>query len=282
MPTACDRRVTVPAGPSSSACPAGSWLSAVQAYPGLDWGHDCQPFESPHFVVYGLRSTASAKQDMAELSEHGLETLRKHLGFANYADMGVTRRLDVYAKSYPIDWGASAYSDGFVTDSIDSAMFSTRSRGDRGIYEAQIVHELSHIVQMRFNSLTEVWFIEGVSEYVSGPTLGVAIVTTSGAPILTSAQLTTWRDRGHVNPIGIVTVRDYAGTSREFYPVFRLAIAYLFDVKGLHRSPSAIREMYLGMRGGKPFRAAFRERISLAVEDYRDHFFELMYEYLER
>ena len=121
-----------------------------------------------------------------------------------------------------------------------------------------------------------------MSEYVSGPTLGVAIVTTSGAPILTSAQLTTWRDRGHVNPIGMVTVRDYVGTSWEYYPVFRLAIAYLFDVKGLDRSPSEIREMYLDMRGGKPFRAAFRDRIGLAVEDYRDHFFELMYEYLER
>ena len=282
VPTACERSVTAPTRPSSSACPAGSWLSAVQAYQGLDWGHDCQPCESLHFVVYSLRSSASAKQEMADLSEHALETLRKHLEFASDADMGVTRRLDVYAKDYPVDWGASAYSDGFVMDSIDSAMFSTRCRGDRGIYEAQIVHELSHIVQMRFNSLTEVWFIEGVSEYVSGPALGVPIVTASGAPILTSAQLTTWRGSGHVNPIGIVTVRDYVGSYWEYYPVFRLAIAYLFDDKGLGRSPSAIREMYLDMRGGKLFRAAFRDRIGLAVEDYRDHFFEWMYEYLGR
>jgi len=264
----------------------GSWSWVIWEHPDLNWNHDGHPYESTNFIVFSLSSSDSAKRQMSDYAEESLVFLKNAFEFNSVQEMGITQKLDVYAKHYYLWWGARAYDEGIIVDAIDSDAFQTRYRNDLMIYKGTLKHELTHIIQQRFVAGREIpiWFNEGLCEYLATPELGLHIATACGDPILTVTQLDAWRSKGFENPITIEKWSDYplirTETYWQFYPMFQLAVAYLVDGSGLNRSILDIKGILIDIQNGIDFQTTFEQRMGISVDDYRDNFYEWMYDFL--
>jgi hypothetical protein len=94
---------------------------------------------------------------------------------------------------------------------------------------------------------------------------------------------------GQGNPISVRTNADYpteiqsdATRLGRYYLFFELAIRYLPDPQGLGRTPADVKGLYLSIRQGVSFTAAFEAHMGLTVASYEAEFWGRMEEYFQR
>ena len=119
-----------------------------------------------------------------------------------------------------------------------------RERGEEGhtsidMYLPVVKHELMHVVEPLIKGsgnpdLVDVWLTEGIAERISGGTAGAQVTDLGNLNELISTY-------GRLNPIAMHQYR-YPNTEgiiyNYYYPMFQLAVTYLFDADGVPRFPT--------------------------------------------
>lgn len=270
----------------------GSWIDRLGS-PLYYLGHDGQPYESEHFVVYSGFSSMEARAYVAGLAEESFTELKATFEITSDAELWYTtpdKMIDIFAMRYQgadIRYTGVAYRDGFLVIAYDSPRYDLEGFTPER-YKSLVKHEFMHDLEFllldsqNFEPHTDVWFREGVATYISGP---------RASDITTREQLLEWMDlrqalRGQGNPIAVHEWNDFppeilrAGRTGSYYPSFGLAVAYLVDPEGHGKSWSDVKGVYVDMREGDPFALAFENWMGMSVADYEESFFDLMLAYL--
>ncbi len=259
----------------------GSWYVT-----GFRWPHDGKPYESENFVVYSDGASVQARQSLAQFGEELLTELRQQFGMA---DNGIflfppgQEKIHIYTykNHFPRQWGGWAYYGGFLIYSLDH-----EERGEAGhtaldMYVPVVKHELMHVVESLMKAsgnpdLVDVWLTEGIAEVVSGGTAGGQVTDL----VRMNDLIATY---GRLNPIAMHQYR-YPNTEgvvyNYYYPMFQLAATYLFDGAGHGRSWQDLKNLFVDVRSGRGFSAAFEDRFGISLSEYEDRFFTLMNNYL--
>jgi hypothetical protein len=260
---------------------AGSWYVT-----GFRWPHDGKPYESANFLVYSDAASEQARQMLAEIGEEVLADLKGQFG-ATSPELFVfppgQHKIHIYTykNHFPTQWGGWAYYGGLLIYSLDH-----KERGQEGhtaldMYVPVVQHEVMHVIESLLKAsnnpdLVDVWLTEGLGEYVSGGTAGGSI--TSQAKL--AEVIATY---GKLNPIAMHQYR-YPDTDgvvyNYYYPMFELAVTYLFDADGRGATLEDLRDLLLDVRDGVVFSAAFENRFGISLAQYEEQFFDLMTEYL--
>lgn len=269
-------------GSQADLVPGGSWFETVA------WPHDGRPYVGQGFTVYSDAADQDTKRDVAARAE------RLWSGIASALEIDLSQlhrspgdeRVDIYLYvDRSPEWTAKAYPGGIVMPSPSrrTLLGLFRTRPDR--YDAILEHELVHVVSdmvLRSQgtapaSQVPVWFFEGLAESISG---GTGAGSIRGADHFDDL-ITRY---GSLNPISYLSDEEVVGGSRAFseyhYPMWHLAVDYLFAEDGMARPVPEATGLFLHMAGGVRFEEAFSDRFGMEVADYRDRFFELMDEYL--
>jgi hypothetical protein len=121
-----------------------------------------------------------------------------------------------------------------------------------------------------------VWLTEGIAEMVSGGTAGDRVTSRASLADLTATY-------GMRSPIAMHKYRypSIEGIAfNYYYPMFQLAVTYLFDPDGHGQAPQAFRDLLLDVREGMLFAQAFEDRFGMSLAAYEERFFDLMNAYL--
>jgi hypothetical protein len=122
----------------------------------------------------------------------------------------------------------------------------------------------------------DVSLTEGIAEMVSGGMAGDRVTSRAVLAELVDTY-------GVRNPIAMHQYRypSIEGIAYNYYyPMFELAVTYLFDPDGHGQSPEAFRDLLLDVRDGMPFARAFEDRLGISLASYEANFFDLMDAYL--
>lgn len=260
----------------------GSWYAT-----GFRWPHDGEPLESDHFIIYSDGASAVAKQELAQLAEATVTEIIDLFALENedvFLYPPGQDRIDIYAYRYhfPRRWGGWAYYGGMLIFSLDHPERQDLGDTEPHRYHPTLRHELTHVVESLLKgdndpNAVHVWITEGLAEAVSGGT--------AGGSIIDLAQMNALRDAyGSLNPIAM---HRYEYPDIEFvgyyyyYPMFQLAVEYLVDPNGHGKALSDFKNLFLDVRNGVPFPAAFENRFEMRLSEYEDRFFDLMNKYLQ-
>lgn len=274
---------------------AGLTFQGPWTVTGYRFGHDGQPYPGESFLVYSDFSAQEERRYLAETLDGHFREMKASLGIlANDELEGWTpgTRIDVLslrAQADTVIWMGTSFRYGFIVHSPDSRRFS-QAGYTRAIYDQLLRHELMHVVEYYLTGVratteaTEKWFHEGVAMVMGGEPPG---------QLRSLGALNQWRQRmvaypGQGNPVLIKTWEDYPAAIRAdapslngYYLAFELAVRYLLDPAGLGKSLADVKAIYLALRGGKPFSAAFEAQMGMSVEGYESDFWTLMEGYLE-
>lgn len=251
----------------------GSWYRT-----GFTWPHDCNPYESEHFIIYSDAANLEARQKLAEIAEELLVMLKEDFDISGDTlflwPAGQSKiHIYTYRDHYEQAWGGWGYYGGLLIWSLDHRIRDT----ELGNYTRVVTHELMHVVEGLLKGtdnprLVDVWLTEGIAEYVAGG-------TSSSGSITSVAMLDSLvASHGELNPIAMHRYEDYPDVENigylYYYAMFELAAKYLVDPDGLGRPKSMIRDVYLDARNGALFANSFEEKFGLSLQDYEDEFWD--------
>jgi hypothetical protein len=253
----------------------GSW------YASAPWSHDGRTVESENFVVYSDAASPDARRIAANIGDRILADTIDEMG------LDPTRmfrfppgrdKVDIYLYQNhdPLGWSARAYYGGLI---IWSPEHEERG-GNTTRFEATFKHELVHVIQWLIEGPnpmpTDVWFLEGLAEALSGGTAGGSIRGFDQLRELTESY-------GRINPISIKEysqIDDPHIGEHFYYPMFQLSVEYLMDDEGLRRTPADAALLMLDQANGVPFDDAFAARMGIDLDDYQADFFSRMEAFL--
>jgi len=262
----------------------GITFRTVEA-PGDTIPHDGRILESDHFLVFSDASSDTVRLQYADMAEESLIELLEAFHISSAEELGVytdrpETKITIYC-SAERDVYMHAFAYGFVLFDVNHSVWEVpwapmRRKNSRTI----VKHETMHVVQMLQGSgvsgpWAEVWFSEGIAEYVSGG---------SFLSIESWSQVSKWlRDETNTNPVTIrVAWEDIpaGGDPAKYYPMFGLAVEYLLDPKGRGRTLADVLNVLTDLGGGSNFHAAFEANMGLSVDTYRTQFFDLIQDFL--
>lgn len=259
--------------------PCVSWCNTV-----APWPHDGHPFESETFTIYSDGASREALAELAEIAEEVLADLmnRFEIGGAEAFVLPPGQdKLHLYAYKYHYqsEWGGQGFWGGMIIFSPDHPRLTEFT--ERPHYTRLVTHELTHVLQnllvgSSHSYSTHTWFEEGLAELVSAVDAERSIWTEADFD-QRIAQF------GALNPIAIhndiLPDIENVGT-HYFYPMFELTMRYLMDPQGLARTLPDARDVFLDMRDGTSFAAAFQAAFGLTVGDLQTAYFARMRAYL--
>lgn len=274
LATACGE----PTGPELTQ-PCVSWCNSV-----APWPHDGNPYTSGNFTVYSDGARREALVELAEIAERVLADLIDRFEIASTTRFvfppGQDRiHLYAYKYHYQAEWGGQSFWGGLLIFSLDHPRLTELT--ERGHYTRLMTHEMTHVLQnllvgSTHSYSTHTWFEEGLAELVSEVDWERSIRTRAEFE-QRIAQF------GELNPIAIrddiLPPIENVGT-HYFYPMFELTMRYLLDPQGLGRTLPDARDVFLDMREGTSFVAAFETAFGVPVAELEDEFFVRMREYL--
>ena len=252
-------------------------------YTPYPWPHDGSPYQSENLVVYSDSASDAVKEMVATAAEQVLAEIEEALGIENKAvyEFPLGRdKIDIFVdQSRPVAWGGWAYYSGFLV--------SSRVCSETACHKQTLKHEMMHVVAYLLEGYrstdvmyTDVWFDEGLAEYVSGARY-----------IWSPHRLRVYRNRVEPyledgNPIGVRTWSDFdppnsALYGEGVYPLFELAVRYLVDENGLGKTLQDAKGVFLDIRAGLTFEDAFENRFGLGVAEYEASFFERMSDFFD-
>jgi hypothetical protein len=273
---------TVPSGNSNNGrVRGGSWYVT-----GFQWPHDGEPFESDHFVIYSDGASEVAKQTLAQLAEETFTDIKNLFELSNdvFLYPPGQDKIDIYAyrDHFPQSWGGWAYYGGLLIYSLDHPERQAFGHTEPQIYNPTLMHEMMHVVESLLKgdnepNLVDVWLTEGLAEAVSGGTAGGSVTDLTTMNELVEAY-------GSLNPIAM---HRYEYPDIElvayyyYYPMFQLAVEYLIDESGHGKTMNDFKNLFLDVRNGVAFPAAFENRFGMRLSEYENGFFDLMTDYLQ-
>ena len=260
---------------------------------GYRFGHDGQPYPSANFTVYSDFSAQEERRYLADAMEGHFHEMKAALGVTDDMLDGWTPQtriavLSLRAQADTVLWMGNSFRYGFIVHSPDSNRY-VQAGYTRAIYDQLLRHELMHVVEYYLvgraatEDSVEKWFREGIAMVMGGDPPG---------QIRSPGALYQWRQRmssypGSGNPVLVKTSGDYpteiqhdAAALNGYYLAFELAVRYLLDPRGLGKTPEDVRNMYLAIRAGAPFGAAFEAQMGLSLASYEADFWTLMAQYL--
>lgn len=272
-----------PAGPSTMV-DNGSWYVT-----GFRWPHDGHPYESANFTIYSDAASEQARRSLAQIAEDALADVSAQLGISGRQAFRFPegqQKIHIYTyKGYtPLSWGGWAYWGGLMIYSLDHPDRSEWGHTELSMYVPVVRHEIMHVIESLLKATNnpgtvDVWLTEGIAEFMAGGTAGGSITTRARFDQLIATY-------GQLNPIAMHKYTDYpsiANIAFEYcYPMFQLAATYLFDQQGYGARLENLRDLYVDVRDGVVFAAAFANRFGLSLADFETQFFTLMNDYLGR
>jgi hypothetical protein len=242
--------------------------------------HDNRIYESANFLIFSDACSDDVKKQVSEMAEKSLEELKQAFHISSSAELGITdqdSKVKIYANKYG-PYPQIFFSCGFIIFSPDSPNSVPGERYYR-VVKHELMHVFQHLLGLGLNGYDdwpEVWFSEGIAEFMCG---GVFPVITS------QIQVSQWlADEDHINPISIQSFQDYPVSLPrigEYYPMFELAVRYLLSDTGQGREISDVKLLYEALRNGDSFNDAFECNMGIGLEDYENQFFLLISEFLQ-
>jgi len=241
--------------------------------------HDNRIYESENFLIYSDASSDEVKRNMSRMAEESLKELKQAFSISSSEELGIKNReskVIIFANRYQ-NYTQKYFPFGFIIYSIDSPNNVFREN-----YKHVVKHELMHVFQHLlglgldgFDYWPEVWFCEGIAEYMSGGTQGI---------MTNMNQVNEWfADEAHINPISVHKFNDYAGTYNrrgEYYPMFELAVRYLLDARGQGKTLLDVKNIFRDLKNSILFEDAFVNNMGISITYYESHFYELISVYL--
>jgi hypothetical protein len=262
--------------------------------------HDDRILETDNFLTFSDASSDEVKIIYAQMAEKAFDEIKKSFHIQSSEELGIYRnnrntKITIYSDRY-LNHDNMAFPLGFSLIALDSPITSSWFGGDQSLlqdwYRRDVKHETMHVMQWLFGldwnsnlpwsqrwgrTWPEFWFSEGIAEYISGGAF---------TPIENINQVNTWlQNPDHINPIKIRRSTDAPVPDArigEYYPMFGLAVRYLFEDTGLGKSFVDVKDMYLDMRTTASFRESFEKNMGISVEYYEEHFFELIADFLNQ
>ena len=264
----------------------GSWVSDIQCtfYIQEDeftYSHDNRIYETENFLIFSDASIDEVKIRMANYAESAMSSLKEGFGISTSAELGIvdqSTKLKLFANKNHSNYTQRIFENGMIIYSFDSPMLDNIDPEIRARITRVIKHELMHIFQHLFglglnswDDWPEVWFSEGIAEYVCG----------SVSPPLTSiSEVDEWLAGAyHINPILIKNASDYPGpfqTNAEYYPMFETAVRYLLDENGLGKNLLDVKALYEALKNGDSFENAFEQTMGIQLSYYQQNFYDLV------
>jgi hypothetical protein len=183
-----------------------------------------------------------------------------------------------------IKYVQDALKSGFILYGIDSPSYSSWSRNNSFYnlhwFKREITHEMMHVYQYNIGISPfvniDLWFHEGLAEYISGGAFET---------IDNTEELAAWCNiEGHSNPISIHRVEDFPidyRRSGEYYPTYHLAVSYLLDKRGFGKTLTEVKNMFHDLTSsGTSFENAFQTYMGISLNYFEEHYFELMTNFL--
>ena len=267
----------------------GPWIAH-----GFPFGHDGEPWVGESFIVYSDFSAQEERRYLAETLESDLQDIKASLGVVSndeFDGWGPETRIDVLslrAQADTVLWMGNSFRYGFIVHSPDSNRYAEAGYY-WSLYNQLLRHELMHVVEYYLTGKEEgytsvaKWFHEGMAMVMGGNPPGA--IRSVSARNQWRAAMATYPGQG--NPIAVRIWTDYPEPLRSnaqalngYYLAFELAVRYLLDPDGLGRSPADVKGLYLSIREGSPFPAAFQKWMGLSVAAYQEEFWTRMEEYL--
>jgi hypothetical protein len=242
--------------------------------------HDDRIYESANFLIFSDASSDNIKIQISKMAETALRELKLAFIISSSEELGIVSRetkVKIFANRYQ-DYSQRYFPCGFIIYSIDSPNNAFGENYDR-LIKHELMHVFQHLLGLGLNGYDdwpEVWFSEGIAEYVCG---GVFYT------INNISQLNAWYAvEDHINPISIHKFNDYPLPyirRGEYYPMFELAIRYLLDNRGHGKSLLDMKKLYFDLKRGDSFVDAFESNIGMSISYYELHFYELISEYIQ-
>lgn len=279
-----DSSNTDPVSSNTGKVNSGSWYVT-----GFEWPHDGNPLESEHFVVYSDAASLEARQLLSEICEETFATIQDRLGITDVSifrfPAGRNNKVHVYAykNRFPRTWGGQAYYGGYMIYSPDHPERTEGGYTALDQYVPIVRHELMHVIQTLIlgtldESLLYCWFAEGIAIEISGDIFYEKIESQRQFNDLTATF-------GMLNPISLKYSWTYPDIENVatfyYYPMFWLAVRYLVDPDGQGGSFHDVRDVFIDVANGVPFKSAFRNRFGIAFAEFEEQFFDLMNDYLQ-
>lgn len=238
--------------------------------------HDNRIYETANFLVFSDASSDDVKKTTSWVAEISFAALKDSFNIPSSAELGIIDRdskVKIYIIRYKTNCAQLCFPCGFMIYSIDSPY-----SGYTDNFERVIKHELMHVFQYLFglglngyDDWPEVWFHEGIAEYISG---GIY------PPITNHTQVSNWLSRDdHINPISIHHFLDYPVPLHrvgEYYPMFGLAVRYLLHADGHRKTILDVKRIYEALKAGDSFNDAFESHMGMSLEFYENHFIDLI------
>ncbi len=258
----------------------GQWISDIQfsySISGNEYtiSHDNRIYESQNFLVFSDASGDEVKKKISLMAETSLKELKQAFKISRSTNLGIIDRsskIKIYANRYK-NHAQQFFAFGFIIYSIDSPHNYFAEK-----YSYLIKHELMHVFQHLlglgldgYEDWPEVWFSEGMAEFMAG----------GGPNVITNYnEVNAWlADSDHINPIRIHRFHNYPvpiNRVGEYYPMFELAVRYLLSERGQGRTIIDIKMLFEDLKNGVTFTDAFENSMGFSLEYYETHFFDLI------
>jgi hypothetical protein len=238
--------------------------------------HDNRIYESANFLIF----SDEVKKEISGMAEESLQELKLSFGISGSEELGIVNReskVKIFANRYH-NYTQMYFPFGFIIYSIDSPQNVYGENYNR-LVKHELMHVFQHLLGLGLNGYEfwpEVWFNEGIAEYMAGGVLGT---------INNINQVNEWfADEAHINPISIHNFDDYAGPYNrrgEYYPMFELAVRYLLDERGQGKTLLDVKNIYEALKDSIYFNDAFESNMGMSIAYYESHFYELISGYLQ-
>jgi hypothetical protein len=272
----CDNPLSIDEGQWISDIPFTYTLSGTEH----TLQHDNRIYESANFLIFSDASSDEVKKKISRIAEKSLVELKLAFSISSSEELGIVNReskVKIFANRYQ-NYSQIYFPCGLIIYSIDSPQ---NAFGEN--YNRLVKHELMHVFQHLlglgldgYDYWPEVWFCEGIAEYMAGGVLGT---------INNINQVNEWfAEENHINPISIHKFNDYPGPYNrrgEYYPMFELAVRYLLDERGQGKTLLDVKNIYEDLKNSIPFDDAFESNMKMSITYYESHFYELISEYLQ-
>ena len=241
---------------------------------------DNKVLESKNILTFSDASSDEVKIEFSRMAEVSLSEI-KALFIIDSLDLGIVdlhTKITIFSNRHK-NYEQHATLKGFLLMALDNPFWETWGGGIEGpefkaYYQRVVKHEMMHVVQFMMGAVAvDVWFREGLAEYVAGGTFAL---------ITDWEEVDEWRqDPDHVNPISIHENSDYpSSASSSYYQMFRLAIRYLLDPKWHNRTIMDVKNLFLDVADGMLFADAFEAYMGMSLKYFENNFYRLIKEYL--
>jgi len=274
----------------------GRWVSDIPFTYSIGYGdvtvpHDNRIYETTNYLIFSDASSDIVKITTSITAEEKLGELKQAFDISNSAELGITdqnTKIMMYLNRNDMSLSSRFFPCGMIIYSLDSPWWqnfeatSDPPMSAEDCFHRVVKHELMHVFQHLlglgldgYDDWPDVWFTEGIAEYVCCGTF------TSFTSI---SDVNSWAaSEDHINPISIHKFTDYPIPLErvgEYYPMFHLAVRYLLSDKGAGKKLSDVKLMYGALRNGDSFTDAFETYMGMSLDYFEDNFYSLIPEIL--